>query len=233
MATSGEVIERFAAVAGLLPSTLERMLRPLRGAGLVPVGVKGRGQAHGHFEPPHLANLIMALAGMQPSDAAEAVSLVRPLVLEEATSAEGSRPPDLGSTLEHLICEAATRGDSGLAADFTVTFCLNPAQGILNRPDGDGELRQWRYKPRQEALPNMPRKHPPAVWRITTVGPEVLMLAGELWRDALRNRAAVLLYVDPDALVSTRQKSGAASLSEEAASQPQLGRFHRPDRSDA
>jgi hypothetical protein len=210
------VIERFAAVSGLLPSTLDRMLRPLRDAGLVPKGAKGRGQRHGHFEPPHLANLIMALAGMQPSDAAEAVNLLRPLVPANSALASGAQVSDLGSTIEFLIRELSKGDRSGSAQPFALTFCLNPLQGTLSRVDGTGSLLEWRYIPAQEALPDMPPREMPAVWRVTTVNSEILELAGELWRNALRNREALLLYVDCDPATPV----SACPKSETAASLP-------------
>lgn len=79
MATSGTIIERFAQASGDLPSTVDRMLRPLRAAGLAPFGERGRGQRQGHYDVSHLANVLMAFGGAQPADAAEAVSLFRNL----------------------------------------------------------------------------------------------------------------------------------------------------------
>jgi DNA-binding transcriptional ArsR family regulator len=77
MAASMQVIERMADASGVLPSTLDRTLRPLREANLVPMGEKGRGKSRGQYEPHHLVNVILGLAGYQPSDAETAVRLLR------------------------------------------------------------------------------------------------------------------------------------------------------------
>ena len=77
MATSGAVITRISEAAGVAPATVDRMLRPLRAAGLAPTGRPGRGQTEGTFEPFHLMCLTLAFAGAQPSDAAEAAEMLR------------------------------------------------------------------------------------------------------------------------------------------------------------
>lgn len=73
MATSGVIISEMAKVSGDLPSTIDRMLRSLRAAGLAPMGAPGRGKQEGQFNLDHLADLVISFAGRQPSDAAEAV----------------------------------------------------------------------------------------------------------------------------------------------------------------
>jgi hypothetical protein len=77
MAQIGQVIPRIAKASGALPSTVDRMMRPLRAAELVPMGEKGRNPRTGHFEKSHLANLILSFGGQQPIDAAEAALALR------------------------------------------------------------------------------------------------------------------------------------------------------------
>lgn len=121
MATSGTIIERFASGAGYLPSTVERMLRPLRAAGLVPMGEKGRGQRVGHYDAVHLSNLILACGGVQPVDSAEAASalssvpfagsgVVKPNsehVKEQPSNALYMPKKNVQQALEHMITGAA------------------------------------------------------------------------------------------------------------------------------
>lgn len=88
MATSRTVASRFAQLSGYLSSTLDRMQRDLRAAGFIPMGEKGRGSLRGHYEAIHLANLIAAFWGAQPSDAAETVRLVRDMSFQDTSPGE-------------------------------------------------------------------------------------------------------------------------------------------------
>src|SRR4051794_10981464 len=94
MATSMQVIERMADASGVLPSTLDRTLRPLRDASYVPMGEKGRGKSRGQYEPHHLVNVILGLAGYQPSDAEEAVRLLRETLPDDPAERKVECSPD-------------------------------------------------------------------------------------------------------------------------------------------
>jgi hypothetical protein len=87
MAMSGVVIPRLAAFAGILPSTMDRLIRDLRANGLAPMGKHGRGQEHGQFEASHLAHVILGFAASLPSGASEAVKDLRPLYAENLQGA--------------------------------------------------------------------------------------------------------------------------------------------------
>ncbi len=62
-------LESLTAAAGILPSTMERTLRVLRPAGMVPLGARGLGNGS-PWLPVHLANLLLSLAAPEPSAAA-------------------------------------------------------------------------------------------------------------------------------------------------------------------
>ena len=81
MATALQVIGRLAALLGLLPSTLERQLRAQRLAGQLPTGRPGGGRVSAHFEAQHFANVILGLAGAEPSDAPDAAVALRAMSL--------------------------------------------------------------------------------------------------------------------------------------------------------
>lgn len=180
MATSGQVIERFAEVSGFLPSTLDRMLRPLREAGMAPMGGRGRGQKQGHYEPQHLANLILSFAGAQPSDAAEAVRLLRPLkCVRSEPDADVSCWGDFGSTIEGVINELALVGATSLpsAISMEITLCLNPLGARVAFVDQRGAIQADWYGATHD--------YPPAqlgVRRSTVVCSEILGVAAELLR---------------------------------------------------
>src|SRR4051794_27252559 len=117
MATSGKVTTEISKAAGVGYSTVVRMLQPLRDAGLVPMGVRGRGETVGVYEPHHLSHVILGLGGLQPSDAAEAAGSLRHLQwkksLRQSASPEALDAPrvpgDLGQVLAAIIA-----GDLGL-----------------------------------------------------------------------------------------------------------------------
>jgi hypothetical protein len=88
MASSGEIVERIAEVAEVLPSTVDRGLRPLRDAGLVPMGVAGRGKTHGQYDHTHVNNVVLGLGADLPAGAATAATLLR------ATYCEAIPAPD-------------------------------------------------------------------------------------------------------------------------------------------
>ena len=143
MATTGLVVKQFAEVLGFpSPSPLNRMLQTLRNAGLAPMGRAGRTTQHGHYEISHLANLIMGLAGA-PSDAAEAVELLRPLTFSHAMPqihTEAVLTGDFGTVLEQLIKADPPYPAIPVAhGGFEFMFCLNPRRIAItyrlpNRP---------------------------------------------------------------------------------------------------
>src|ERR1700733_8725514 len=160
MASSGQVIERFTEALGRSsPSSVTRMLRSLSEAGLAPMGKAGRESPHGHYEAPHLANLVMALAGTQPSDAAEAVGLLRPLTYDGITFPQYHREPflpgDFGTVLEQLI-EAdpehgmpLTWGVSNNRTVLEIRMCLNPLGADVDYnlpPEPAANIRMDRYR---------------------------------------------------------------------------------------
>jgi hypothetical protein len=200
MATSGSVIERFAEVSGLLPSTLDRVLRILRDAELAPMGDKGRGLKRGHYEPHHLCNVLLAFAGPQPSDAAEAVRLLRTLRYASSDGDVVDHLPEEGEPLAEFIedmiywlsdpatDETAKRINP---SDIEFTFCLDPlfAQVLIIEQNGHG--RNVRsYLPPQQPLPlsNAPQRLTSRVRRLTTIGLDTMLVAGDLWRDTLAHQ---------------------------------------------
>src|SRR5215472_12683491 len=139
MATGLQVITRFAPLLGFLPSTLERQLRAQRLAGQLPTGRPGGGKFSAHFEAHHLINVILGLAGSEPSGApTAAVELLSPLPCESTVNPPPGVPPSLPTLEDQLenwisaIALAYRRGGQDLR-DVIATFqswdmslCLNP-----------------------------------------------------------------------------------------------------------
>jgi len=154
----------------------------------VPAGVPGRKSQQGHYEPPHLANLILALAGSQLSEAADAASVLRPLAWTgSAPSADFTGPliqGDFGSVLAALI---ATEDESLVAAlpRLEITLCLNPVEAILDFPpiEPEGSHRSDLYGLPQAEIDYGTPATPPNLRRTTMIRGPVLMVARDLWRD--------------------------------------------------
>ena len=158
MATSGPVIARFSEAANTPPSTIDRMLRVLRPAGLAPMGRPGRGTSEGVFSPFHLACLLLGFGGAQPSDAAEAAETLRHFQWHHSVRApwdDTRTPPELiaapripgtlGEVLEAIIA-GGLRPSPGEADDHP--HLVRPVLDTLARAAGSiRALARWEWRP--------------------------------------------------------------------------------------
>jgi hypothetical protein len=198
MAASGQVIERMAKATGLLPSTIDRTLRPLREAGLVPMGEKGRGQAKGHYEPVHLANLFIALAGHQPSDAADTVKIF--IDMEHTATDPGgwvARPrTTLGDNLASIIDRVGRRIHTTIGrppldgAELTAEMWRPdvPQYVVLSQPLPCSGLIIWAGARRDFYMPVDSHTSGGGLSRQTTLNHFPLLAAAELWADTFDRR---------------------------------------------
>lgn len=154
MAASGQVIEQFAEVSGFLPSTLDRMLRPLRSAGLVPFGEKGRGQRQGHYEPEHLANVLLAFAAPQPSECAEVAEAMRNW--RYGWTASNGPAPQVpltpGDTLGEVLAEIISREAKRILARLEKRSDLDPPYlpySVLFAPGTEAAQLHWFMENKQ------------------------------------------------------------------------------------
>ena len=185
-----------ASVAGVLPTTVDRILRNLRTAKLAPMGRHGRGQEYGQFDASHLASIIFGFAAALPSGAANAVRALTPLHAEnpEGGFAPGDVAEELGA---NLINEIQARAKLILSGDtekvktneekWELTLCLNPVMAWENWATNGIEHHKYYRTIEQINLPNMP--HPqefnPGVRRLTVITLNVLNAAAELYGDLL------------------------------------------------
>lgn len=183
MAMSGSVISEFASVSGYLPSTIDRMIRDLRGGGLAPMGKHGRGRQHGNYQLDHLANLIMGFAGILPSDAAEAVKALRGIH-------ESLGGISFGEQVEASIRVAAAvlNADSEVTAQdipFHLTMNVHARHASITWTDREGNDSFARYY--QFGKPPILKR---AVTHSTNVEQKLILKAAELWLDTLRQAGA-------------------------------------------
>jgi hypothetical protein len=199
MATSGRVILWISHAAGVAPSTVMRMLQPLRDAGLVPIGVRGRGQTVGVYEPPHYACLALGFAGAQPSDAAKAAETLRHLQWRHSEKRrENPSPidaPRVPGSIEQVLATiiAGDLGPLGEGKTPSLVLSLKPPQVIVMWPDGQVETYGL-----PEGTARVPRKA--GVGRQTVLWGVMLDIAIALWRDTpksadLPGRRSALTFV--------------------------------------
>lgn len=102
MATGIAAVERFAADTGIPLTSVKHTARVMREAdtALWPQSGKGGGKAARHVEAKHLANLILALAGPQPSDAPETIARLRLLVWTDRETVRAPTPTVTDSAAE-------------------------------------------------------------------------------------------------------------------------------------
>lgn len=214
MATGTLVNERLPSVLGILPSTLERMLRALQVAELLPKGRPGGGRKGGaaHLEPLPLAYVMIGCAGLQPSEAPNAVLKLRALPYYGSFNPPddvGTPLPTLEDQLVHLIIGAgaarrnnATWFPDAIAAlrSWELQMSLDPLFAVIQVETSAGETRHI-----YSVDPN-PR---PGLRRQTILSGDVLMAVGELWADTEKH----LALTTPSFLAQARANASPESKS--------------------
>ena len=225
MATGLQVIARLAPLLGLLSSTLERQLRAQRLAGQLPTGRPGGGKFSAHFEAQHFANIILGLAGSEPSDApAAAVELLRLMPLLNTVNPPTGVPQPLPALEDQLadwlasIAEAYRRGGQDqrdIVATFRsweISLCLNPRRAEILT---DVAKQRWIvYASGDSPLA------PLALRRVTVLHGELMLAAGELLADSLEQIKAIAamqpLSTQPTSAGAKQEQEDAGNLLQEA-----------------
>ncbi len=224
MATALQVIGRLAALLGLLPSTLERQLRAQRLAGQLPTGRPGGGRVSAHFEAQHFANVILGLAGAEPSDAPDAAVALRAMSLQD----DWNPPPGatvLLPTLEDqlaewldVIAEAYRRGGqawdmvAATLAQWEMSLCLRPRQAVIAIGlVGDPTQRVISYGAGDDEA------RAAALRRVTVLHGELMLAAGELLADSTEQiKAIAAIQPQPAKAGAEQEKENAGCLRQEA-----------------
>lgn len=187
MATATRTNELLPPILGLLFSTVERLLRALREAGLLPVGKPGGGKGSAHYDAYNFAYILLGLAGLMTSDAPEAVLALRSLPLrgqQPKPVKAKSALPTLEDQLAAWIKNAGAARRHGAAWDpeaeavlrsWTMELCLNPLHAIITAQTGEGEtVIVYAAEPTDSV---------PGVRRLTVISGDVLLAVGELLAD--------------------------------------------------
>ena len=193
MATATRTNELLPPILGLLFSTVERLLRALREAGLLPVGKPGGGRGSAHYDAYHFAYILLGLAGLMTSDAPEAVLALRSLPFR------GQQPEPVGAksalpTLEDQLADwiknagaaprhgaAWTPEAKAVLRSWTMELSLNPLHAIITAQTGEGEtVIVYAAEPTDSV---------PGVRRLTIISGDVLLAVGELLVDTEKQLA--------------------------------------------
>ena len=214
MAGAHQVRSMMAEVSGSNPSTIDRMLRTLLTAGLVPKGTPGRGQANGQFEAAHLVNVLFGFAGHQPSDAAEAAEILGGLQhrwMYLAGNPEGQQVeepcPTLHENLTKLVdgigrwmLEQRTAASAAPQPHYPTGILLN-----LHLPRAADVMWVGR---RDVYVPRGGYSSQGDVGRQTSLGPHMIHAAGRLWADTLARRGGLLFPPSSAPTTSAGDKGG-------------------------
>jgi hypothetical protein len=189
------------------------------------MGSKGRGQTHGHYKPPDLTNVILAFAGAQPSDAADAAKRLRLLTFVGSNPAAESSYLDgenLGDILDRCIFALGDKATADAMQKMPgngmrLLLSLNPLTGIIVLRDGFKEKRtEWFGSDQTKSGP--PFNPSVMVQRMMIIDANILSLAGALWRDTLKQAK---VEISPEAPLR------AMGVNETAASLPGDAAVHR------
>ncbi len=181
-------------------SNLERLIRALRVARLLPLGKPGGGKGAAHYGAIHLAYILVGHAGQLPSDAPEAVRALRSLRWMRHPLPEGVLEPL--PTLEDMLADWIVRAgrarreggawlpeSEAVLRSWTMQLCLNPIQAIITVRREDGKKHAIVYT-------NDPMAPHPGVRRLTVISGDVLLAVGELLADTEKQLATTPSLLD-------------------------------------
>ena len=173
-------------------------MRALSDVGMVPKGGPGGRKRSAHFEAIHLANVILALAGAQPSDGPSAVATFSELRSLDTSEKYGDwlaaeityRATAEGAAL--IRADIAFRNEYGVTKR-DMTMSDNPPSAWISELRDDGtrrELRSFRPADRKSSSPE------PSMRRMTTIKLDLLKVAGELLADTLSRQSTTTISPD-------------------------------------
>lgn len=226
MATGTLVIERLPSVLGILPSTLDRLLRALQVAGLLPIGRPGGGKkGAAHLNELAFSYVMLGLHGYLPSEGPEMArklaalpnASIPPITEEQkVTLAEAPQPcGTLGESLAVWIRFAADELDKPAPYDFCswmLTLRLNPLSAGIEF--GVGRKRTGYL------FDNDPYLRPPQpLDRLTQLSGDSLLAVARLLSDTDKHLASTTTsFLDPVRANASPESNNAGPLPQEPAS---------------
>ena len=91
------------------------------------MGDKGRGQKRGHYEPRHLANVLLAFVGTQPSESAEVAKVLGAMEYGRSLPANAPKQFEVGTTLHNALTKIIDEsGKAIIAAPPNLTMISIP-----------------------------------------------------------------------------------------------------------
>ena len=205
MATRSMVLEQLSTSMGLNPMTMERTLRVLGIAGLIPS--LGRGKRSGEFGAAALKTIVLGAMAPSPGEAADvAVALdalrFRPNMLAHGTKTIVNGTPvgvTLGSYVQDLIerlsdpeegkTMLADGADHHYAQPLEIVAEFEPAQAYVTRrlPGRDERVLEMFTQP-QSLFPETQ----PGLQHGSKLRLSVLVTAGDLLRDTLAKQGVLI-----------------------------------------
>lgn len=190
MSTGPQFTEALAPVCGIHPATLDRYMRALRDAGLIPASGKGGGRVASHLDHHHAASILLALAAVSPAGAAAAVHAVGQLCRERRQPGDVNLWTGLAAEIANRAATISRDGVPRAPAktnNWELTICLDPVMAWMSWTN-DGAEQQEHYRDPQSELPRPahPQDVHRGVRRLTIITMPVLDVAAELCADTLR-----------------------------------------------
>ncbi len=194
MSTGPQFTTALTPVSGFHEATLDKYMRDLRNADVVPSSGKGGGKAAVHLDHHHAASIILSMAAMGPGGAADAVRRLATLEWEQPFEGEIC---GLWANLAAILSTLASivfHGDSLLEADETdnweLTVCLDPLMAWMSWTQDGKEVRRHFTDPQSTMPSNLhPQEMHRGVRRLTVITVSVLNVAAELCADTLAHQA--------------------------------------------
>lgn len=142
MSTGTQLATALAPAIGMTAATLERHLYELARAGLIRRSGKGGGKAAVHLEPLEYAEILLSLAAINSTGAAEAAQSIGQLFSGRIAGAASLR-----TQLAATIAAFATQIKHGAVQEtpaWELTLCLNPLKAWMTWPEGQ-ELKRFYW----------------------------------------------------------------------------------------
>lgn len=195
MATGPEFIAALSPVCSFHPSTLDRYLRELRAAEMLPLSGKGGGKSAVHFDQWHAATILVGLFATGPGGAVDAVRAVKTIrrlgAIPTPMLGGDSLWGDLAGAIGIAALKIRRHPDHKPFAEaqqsgWECVVCLDPLKAWVIWTAAGKEVRV-DYSDPQLALPGAAPEANRAIRRLTSLTAEALDVCARLCVDHFEN----------------------------------------------